>query len=63
MASFSACREDHFEKRVQNGPFPSDFVKLGSKIIYLFFAEKGVASFVVLLQLCPILAKLKYSSS
>ena len=56
MASDSACREDHFQKK--NCPkrtFPSDFVKLGSEILYLFLAEKW--SFVVLLlQLCPILA-------
>ena len=65
MASDSARREDHFQKK--NCPkrtFPSNFVKLVSKILYLFLAEKW--SFVVLLfcfvvlfcllQLCPILA-------
>ena len=55
MASASARREDHFQKRT----FPSDFVKLGPEIPYLFLS--GKLSFiclfvvVVLLQLCPIL--------
>ena len=47
MASDSARREDHFQKK--NCPkrtFPSNFVKLVSKILYLFLAEKW--SFVVL---------------
>ena len=46
MASDSARREDHFQKK--NCPkrtFPSNFVKLVSKILYLFLAEKW--SFVV----------------
>ena len=48
VASDSARREDHFQKK--NCPkrtFPSNFVKLVSKILYLFLAEKW--SFVVLL--------------
>ena len=47
MASDSARREDHFQKK--NCPkrtFPSNFVKLVSKILYLFLEEKW--SFVVL---------------
>ena len=64
MASNSARREDHFQKKIcPKRTFPSNFVKLVSKILYLFLAEKW--SFVVLfccfvlfclLQLCPILA-------
>ena len=51
MASDSARREDHFQKK--NCPkrtFPLNFVKLVSKILYLFLAEKW--SFVVLLFCC-----------
>ena len=54
MASDSARREDHFQKK--NCPkrtFPSNFVKLVSKILYLFLAEKW--SFVVLLFCCFVL--------
>ena len=43
VASDSARREDHFQKK--NCPkrtFPSNFVKLVSKILYLFLAEKMV---------------------
>ena len=47
MASDSARREDHFQKRIcPKRTFPSNFVKLVSKILYLFLAEKW--SFVVL---------------
>ena len=46
MASDSACRDDHFQKNCPKRTFPSDFVKLGSEILYLFLAEKW--SFVVL---------------
>ena len=79
VASDSARREDHFQKKIcPKRTFPSNFVKLVSKILYLFLAEKnGRLLFVVccllfvvvccLLQLCPILAyfflKLKLSSS
>ena len=39
--------------------FPSDFVKLGSEIHYLFLAEKMVVFlFVCLLQLCSIFFEL-----
>ena len=62
-ASLSARREDHFQKNfVQNGQsflkfpsevflkFPSDFVKLGSEILYLFLAEKW--SFILFVAIC-----------
>ena len=42
VASFSARREDHF---FLNWTFPSDFVELGSEILYLFLAEKIVGFF------------------
>ena len=43
MASFLARREDHFQNEMSpKQTFPSDFVKLGSKILYLFLAEKMV---------------------
>ena len=76
MASDSARREDHFQKKIcPKRTFPSNFVKLVSKILYLFLAEKW--SFVVVVVVCcllfvvaifcPILAyfffKLKLSSS
>ena len=54
MASDSARREDHFQKK--NCPkrtFPSNFVKLVSKILYLFLAEKW--SFVVVVVVCCLL--------
>ena len=52
MASFSARREDHFLfccclKRT----FPSDFVKLGSEILYLFSVENGL-SFLLFALFC-----------
>ena len=47
MASDSARREDHFQKKIcPKRTFPSNFVKLVSKILCLFLAEKW--SFVVL---------------
>ena len=64
-ASDSARQKDHFQKKIcPKRTFPSNFVKLVSKILYLFLAEKMVVCclllFVVvcccLLQLCPILA-------
>ena len=52
MASFSARREDHFQKNCPKPKriFPSDFVKLVSEILYFFLAEKWsfVVSLVVL---------------
>ena len=43
MASDSARREDHFQKKIcPKRTFPSNFVKLVSKILYLFSAEKMV---------------------
>ena len=51
MASDSARREDHFQKKIcSKRTFPSNFVKLVSKILYLLLAEKW--SFVVLLFCC-----------
>ena len=41
MASFSAHREKNCPKRT----FRSDFIKLGSSILYLFLAEKMVVCF------------------
>ena len=54
MASDSARREDHFQKKMcPKRTFPSNFVKLVSKILYLFLAEKMVVCcFVVLLFCC-----------
>ena len=54
MASDSARREDHFQKKIcPKRTFPSNFVKLVSKILYLFLAEKMVVCcFVVLLFCC-----------
>ena len=43
VASDSARREDHFQKKIcPKRTFPSNFVKLVSKILYLFLAEKMV---------------------
>ena len=43
MASDSARQEDHFQKKIcPKRTFPSNFVKLVSKILYLFLAEKMV---------------------
>jgi hypothetical protein len=63
MASDSARQDDHFQKKIcPKWTFPSNFVKLGSKILYLFLAEKWsfvvVCLFVCLLLqfFCPILA-------
>ena len=40
MASDSARREDHFQKLFcQKRTLPSDCVKLGSEILYLFLAK------------------------
>ena len=60
MASDSDRREDHFQKKMcPKRTFPSNFVKLVSKILYLFLAEKMVVCccllFVVAI-FCPILA-------
>ena len=47
-----------FKKYCPKRTLPSDFVKLGSEILYLFLAEKMVVRFVLfcLLQICLILA-------
>ena len=50
MASDSARREDHFQKKIcPKRTFPSNFVKLVSKILYLFLAEKMVVCCCLLL--------------
>ena len=58
MKSAFARQEDHFQKNIcPKRTYPSDFVKLGSKILNLFLAEKKVVCcclFVCLLQICPI---------
>ena len=59
MASDSARQEDHFQKKIcPKRTFPSNFVKLVSKILYLFLAEKMVVCCCLLFVaiLCPILA-------
>ena len=41
MTYFWARRENHFQKEIcPKRTFPSDFLKLGSEILYLFLAEK-----------------------
>ena len=52
-------REDHFQKK--NCPkrtFPSNFVKLVSKILYLFLAEKMVVCCCLLFVVCCCLLQL-----
>ena len=50
VASDSARREDHFQKKnCLKRTFPSNFVKLVSKILYLFLAEKMVVCCLLLL--------------
>ena len=50
VASDSARREDHFQKKIcPKRTFPSNFVKLVSKILYLFLAEKMVVCCCLLL--------------
>ena len=55
VAFNSACREgteDHFQKKMcPKWTFPSNFVKLVSKILYLFLAEKMVVCCCLLLLL------------
>ena len=62
MASDSARREDHFQKKIcPKRIFPSNFVKLVSKILYLFLAEKMVVCclfVVVCLFVCLFVATL-----
>ena len=58
---FGSSRGSFSKKMCPKRTFPSDFVKLGSGILYLFLAEKMVVCFFVslfvsLLQLSPILA-------
>ena len=54
MVSFLAHGEEHFKK-----VFPSDFVKLGYEILYLFLAEKWPFVVLFVAMLCPILADFK----
>ena len=50
VASDSARREDHLKKKIcPKRTFPSNFVKLVSKILYLFLAEKMVVCCLLLL--------------
>ena len=52
MASDSARQEDHFQKKIcPKRTFPSNFVKLVSKILNLFLAEKMVVCCCLLLLL------------
>ena len=56
MASDSARREDHFQKKkFPKRTFPSNFVKLVSKILYLFLAEKMVVCCCLLFVVCCLL--------
>ena len=49
MASNSTRREDHFQKKTYpKRTFPSNFVKLVSKILYLLLAEKIVVCCLLL---------------
>ena len=57
--SFSARREDHFQKKWSKADLPFRFCKIGSEILYLFLAEKLSFVCFVLLQLCSILAYFK----
>ena len=51
VASDSARRKDHFQKKIcPKRTFPSNFVKLVSKILYLFLAEKMVVCCLLLSQ-------------
>ena len=53
MASDSARREDHFQKKIcPKRTFPSNFVKLVSKILYLFLAEKMVVCCLLFVVCC-----------
>ena len=59
MASDLAREEDHFQKKIcPKRIFPSDFVKLVSKILYLFLAEKMVVCCCLLLLLLLFVATL-----
>ena len=45
VASDSARRQDHFQKKIcPKRTFPSNFVKLVSKILYLFLAETRICA-------------------
>ena len=56
VASDSARRKDHFQKKIcPKRTFPSNFVKLVSKILYLFLAEKMVVCCCLLLLLLLLL--------
>ena len=45
-----------FFKKCPKRIFPSEFVKLGSEILFLFLAEKLVVCCLFVLKVCPILA-------
>ena len=56
MASDSARQKDHFQKKIcPKRTFPSNFVKLVSKILYLFLAEKMVVCCLLLFVVCCLL--------
>ena len=75
MASDAVRWEDHFQKKIcPKRTIPSDFVKLVSKILYLFLAEKMVVCLFVCLFVCLLFVatlsdfgllffKLKHSTS
>ena len=57
VASDSARRKDHFQKKIcPKRTFPSNFVKLVSKILYLFLAENTVVCLFVCLLLLQFLS-------
>ena len=56
MASDSARREDHFQKKnCTKRTLPSNFVKLVSKILHLFLAEKMVVCCLLFVVCCLLL--------
>ena len=57
VASDSARRKDHFQKKIcPKRTFPSNFVKLVSKILYLFLAEKMVVCCLFVCCCCNFLS-------
>ena len=57
VASDSARREDHFQKKLSKTDLPFKLCKIGLKnILFIFGRKKWSFVVVCLLQLCPILA-------
>ena len=57
MASFSACREDHFQKKLSKTDLPFRFCKIGLRNTLFIFGRKNCRCVLFrLLQICPILA-------